>query len=131
MARELPAIVPRAQRPKPVVLEPRGYTLMPCPVYGPVALILSTKADGERMVTLADAEVVALLVTDEGVDLSALRPEDMCDVALIGWPEDWRRGHIAWGLIDAMARALSGGPPWATVAERALAAHLRSKANLN
>lgn len=129
--RELPAITPRVQRPKPVALDPHGYTLMPCGHCGPVALVLSRKPDGGKVVTLASAEALAAITTEDGADLSRLRPEDMCDVALVGWPEDWHPGHVAWGLIDAMATALVGGLPWATVSERALAAHLRSKANLN
>lgn len=130
--RELPRIVPRTQDPKPIECEPYGYAFMPCDNCGPVALILHTrKSTGEHFVTLASASALTSTATENGVDLSRLKYEDMCSVVLVGWPEDWGADHIGWSLIDAMAEAILGGVPWSVVAERVLAAHSRSKAHLN
>jgi len=132
MARELPDIRPRMQRPKVVAMDPQGYTLMPCGHCGPLALILSTRLDdGHRMTTLASAERVAEISTDDGADLSRLAPGDLCDLGIAGWPQDWPPDHVAWGLIEAMAIALVGGLPWPVVNERAVAAQHRSTAALN
>jgi hypothetical protein len=132
MARELPDIRPRVQRPKAVAMDPQGFTFMPCGHCGPLALILSTRVDdGRRMTTLTSAERIAEISTDEGADLSRLAPGDLCDLGINGWPQDWPPQHIAWGLIDAMATALIGGMSWSAVAERAVAAQHRSTALLN
>jgi hypothetical protein len=132
MARELPNIRPQMQRPKVVVMDPQGFTLMPCGYHGPLALILSTRVDdGRRVTMLASAERIGEILTDEGADLSRLAPEDLCVLTVNGWPQDWPPHHIAWDLIDVMATALIGGISWSAVAERVVAAQHRSTALLN
>jgi hypothetical protein len=132
MTRELPNIRPRVQRPKVVAMDPQGFAFMPCGHRGPLALILSTRVDdGCRMTTLASAERIAEISTDEGADLSRLAPGDLCDISINGWPQDWPPRHVAWGLIDTMVTALAGGMSWSAVAARAVAAQHRSTAWLN
>jgi hypothetical protein len=100
-----------------------GYTLAPCEDHGPVALIRAQPLDGSpRFTTIAHGPtLIALVAHARGpVNLAGLTDEDMAEVALVGWPEDWQDDHIAWSLVPAIGSMIEAGIPWSIIRKSVL-----------